>query len=127
MGNNCGGQIDCGNCAVGSTCGGGGPNICGVLACNPQACPAPAVGSACGPVANGCGAVNNCPCAAGVPCVNGKCGAPPCVARTCQQAGANCGQVADGCGLILNCGDCVAPQTCGGRGGTANLCGGGVN
>jgi hypothetical protein len=126
MGNNCGGQIDCGNCAAGSTCGGGGPNICGVLACNPLVCPAPAAGSACGPVADGCGAVNNCPCAAGVPCVNGTCGAPACNPRTCQQAGANCGQVADGCGLVLDCGGCVAPQTCGG-GGVANLCGGGVN
>jgi hypothetical protein len=125
VGDGCGGSLNCGTCAMGS-CGGGGPNKCGVAACNPTGCPAPAPGSVCGPVANGCGAINNCPCAAGVPCVNGMCGAPPCVPRTCAQAGANCGQVADGCGQILSCGTCIAPQTCGG-GGTANLCGGGVN
>jgi hypothetical protein len=125
MGNGCGGTLDCGLCMMG-TCGGGGPNVCGVAVCNPMACPAPAPGSTCGPVANGCGAVNNCPCPAGMPCVNGQCGAPPCVPRSCAEAGANCGTVADGCGGTLACGGCIAPQTCGG-GGTANLCGGGVN
>ena len=125
MGDGCGGTLDCGLCAMG-TCGGAGPNKCGVAACNPMACPAPAAGSTCGPVADGCGAVNNCPCPAGMPCINGQCGAPPCVPRTCAAAGANCGTVADGCGGTLACGACIAPQTCGG-GGTANLCGGGVN
>ena len=125
LGNGCGGTLDCGVCAMG-TCGGGGANLCGVAACMPQSCPAPAAGSVCGPVANGCGAVNNCPCPAGVPCVNGLCGAPICNPRTCAQAGANCGSIADGCGGIQMCGNCIAPQTCGG-GGTANLCGGGVN
>lgn len=126
MGNGCGGTLDCGNCAAGQTCGGAGPNMCGVAACNPTACPAPAQGSVCGPVANGCGAVNNCPCPANTPCVNGTCGAPQCVPRTCAEAGANCGQIADGCGGVQACGGCIAPQTCGG-GGTANICGGGVN
>ena len=126
LGDGCGGTLDCGNCAMGLTCGGAGPNMCGVLACMPQACPMPAPGSVCGPVANGCGAVNNCPCPPATPCVNGVCGAPACTPRTCAQAGANCGQIADGCGGIQMCGNCIAPQTCGG-GGTANLCGGGVN
>ncbi len=125
LGDGCGGTLDCGTCGAG-TCGGGGANLCGGAACNPSGCPAPAPKSVCGPVADGCGKVNNCPCQANVPCVNGTCGAPACVARTCSQAGANCGQVADGCGGILACGNCVVPQTCGG-GGTANLCGGGVN
>jgi hypothetical protein len=125
LGDGCGGTLNCGMCAMG-TCGGGGANICGVAVCAPTACPMPAPASVCGPVADGCGKVNNCPCQAGVPCVNGACGAPPCVPRTCAQAGANCGPVADGCGGILPCGTCVAPQTCGG-GGTVNLCGGGVN
>jgi len=58
--------------------------------------------------------------------VNGKCTAPQCTPLTCQQIGANCGQVADGCGKLLDCGTCLAPQICGG-GGTANVCGGGVN
>lgn len=126
MGNGCGGQINCGGCEDGKICGAGGPNLCGVGTCTPSACPAPAAGSVCGPVANGCGGINNCPCPAGMPCVNGKCGAPACTPRNCQQAGANCGQVADGCGGILSCGDCISPQTCGG-GGNANICGGGVN
>jgi hypothetical protein len=126
MGDGCGAQLDCGDCTSGQVCGGGGPNQCGVGACTPSVCPTPAPGSVCGPVANGCGGINNCPCPNNVPCVNGTCGAPSCTPRTCQQAGANCGQVADGCGGIQNCGVCVAPQTCGG-GGTANICGGGVN
>jgi hypothetical protein len=125
LGDGCGGILDCGICAMG-TCGGGGANVCGVAMCNPTGCPMPAPGSVCGPVADGCGATNNCPCQAGVPCVNGLCGAPPCVPRTCGGAGANCGSLADGCGKVLDCGMCVAPQSCGG-GGTANLCGGGVN
>jgi len=122
MGDGCGGSLDCGNCLVG-TCGGGGPNVCGAAPCVPKACPVPAPGSVCGPVANGCGGLNNCACPPGVPCVNGTCGAPACTPRTCAQAGANCGQIADGCGNIINCGDCLAPQTCGG-GGIANVCGG---
>lgn len=126
LGDGCGGQIDCGNCAGGQICGGAGANLCGAAACTPNACPTPAPGSVCGPVANGCGAVNNCPCPPSTPCVNGKCGAPACTPRTCAEAGANCGQIADGCGGIQMCGNCIAPQTCGG-GGTANLCGGGVN
>jgi hypothetical protein len=125
LGDGCGGLLDCGTCMMG-TCGGGGPNMCGMGVCMPQSCPAPAMGSLCGPVADGCGGVNNCPCPMGVPCVNGTCGAPPCTPRTCMQAGANCGTIADGCGGTVMCGMCVAPQTCGG-GGTANLCGGGVN
>ncbi len=125
-GDGCGGQLNCGNCLDGKICGAGGPNQCGVGTCTPTVCPTPAAGSSCGPVANGCGGINTCACPNGVPCVNGKCGAPQCTPRTCQQAGANCGQVADGCGGVQNCGTCVAPQTCGG-GGIANLCGGGVN
>ncbi len=122
----CGGIAVCPPC-VNGTCGGGGtPNVCGMGACQPLACPAPAPGSQCGPVADGCGAIVNCACPADTPCVNGKCGAPACVPRTCDQAGANCGQIADGCGGLVNCGTCLAPQSCGG-GGINNVCGGGVN
>jgi len=122
----CGGTAVCAPCAMG-TCGGGGtPNMCGMGACSPSMCPAPAAGSACGAVSDGCGGVNTCACPAGTPCVNGKCTAPQCTPLTCQQIGANCGQVADGCGKLLDCGTCLSPQICGG-GGTANVCGGGVN
>jgi hypothetical protein len=122
----CGGSVTCPDCTGGTFCGGGGANVCGSATCTAGVCPTPAAGSACGPVADGCGGLLSCACPAGVPCVNGKCGAPACTPRTCAQAGANCGQVADGCGGLLDCGVCLAPQTCGG-GGTPNVCGGGVN
>ena len=126
-GDGCGGTLTCATCGAGQTCGGGGTaGVCGTgTTCNPSVCPTPAPNSVCGPVANGCGGVNNCGCAAGVPCVNGTCGVPACTPRTCAQAGANCGQLGDGCGGTLACGGCVDPQTCGG-GGIANVCGGGV-
>lgn len=120
----CGGALDCPPCAPGQVCGGGGANVCGTGTCNPTSCPAPAAGSACGSVADGCGGLVTCACPPGMPCVNGKCGAPPCTPRTCEQAGAQCGDVADGCGGIVHCPPCLAPQTCGG-GGTPNVCGGG--
>ncbi|MDB5220243.1 MAG: Tryptophan synthase alpha chain [Myxococcaceae bacterium] len=122
----CGGTAVCNPC-VGGTCGGGGiANMCGAGVCTPAMCPAPAAGSSCGAVSDNCGGVNTCACPAGTPCVNGKCTAPPCTPISCAQAGANCGQVADGCGKLNDCGMCLAPQICGG-GGTANVCGGGVN
>jgi hypothetical protein len=125
----CGGTSVCAPCAAGTTCGGGAtPGVCGAGggACTKQMCPAPASGSQCGSVADGCGGLLSCQCPAGFACINGKCATSSCVPRTCAQAGANCGQVADGCGGILSCGTCLAPQTCGG-GGVPNVCGGGVN
>jgi hypothetical protein len=124
----CGGTAMCPAC-INGVCGGSGvANVCGAGACTPGVCPAPAIGSACGKVADGCGAIINpdCPCPGGTTCVNGKCAVPQCTKRTCAQAGANCGQVADGCGGLIDCGMCLAPQICGG-GGSANVCGGGVN
>jgi hypothetical protein len=124
----CGGTSTCAPCPDGQTCGGGGaPGVCGSGGggCTPGMCPAPAVGSACGPVANGCGGLLSCSCPTGTSCINGKCATSACTPRTCAVAGANCGQVADGCGGLLTCGDCLSPQSCGG-GGIANVCGGGV-
>ena len=125
----CGGTAVCAACVTG-VCGGAGvANMCGMGACVPLKCPAPqAIGSACGKVADGCGAIINpdCPCPGGTTCINGQCAVPQCTKRTCAQAGANCGQIADGCGGLIDCGLCLAPQICGG-GGSANVCGGGVN
>ncbi len=124
----CGGTAVCAPCVAG-VCGGAGvANVCGVGACVPAVCPAPAIGSSCGKVADGCGAIINpdCPCPGGTTCINGKCAVPQCTKRTCAEAGANCGQVADGCGGLIDCGVCLAPQICGG-GGSPNVCGGGVN
>ncbi len=121
----CGGSIVCPPCAAGQVCGGGGANVCGTAVCKNLTCSSAPAGT-CGPVADGCGGILSCPCPLGTPCVNGKCGQPPCSPRTCSQAGANCGQVADGCGGILDCGGCLAPELCGG-GGNPNVCGGGVH
>jgi hypothetical protein len=122
----CGGTSPCVPCAGGQTCGGGGtPGVCGSggPGCTKAACPAQAAGSACGPVADGCGGLLSCSCPSGMSCINGKCATSSCTPRTCSAAGANCGQVADGCGGLLDCGPCLAPLECGG-GGIANVCGG---
>jgi hypothetical protein len=72
----CGGLIDCGSCATGQVCGGGGPGQCGSSSCTPETCNAQ--GIECGPAGDGCGHqidCGNCPtgkiCGAGGP---GKCG-----------------------------------------------------
>jgi hypothetical protein len=124
----CGGTAVCAPCVTGVSGGSGTANVCGVGACTPAVCPAPAIGSACGKVADGCGAIimPDCPCPGGTSCINGACAVPQCTKRTCAEAGANCGQIADGCGGLIDCGVCLAPQICGG-GGSPNVCGGGVN
>ncbi len=143
VGDGCGGVIDCGTCATGQTCGGGGmPSQCGLSSsCMPRTCAE--AGANCGPVSDGCGALLQCgTCATGqscggggVPSVCGSGGGPDggaggggsgmCTPRTCAQVGANCGPVSDGCGALLQCGTCMAPDICGG-GGTPNVCGGGA-
>lgn len=54
----CGGSVDCGSCAVGSTCGAQAPNECGSGTCTPRTCVQ--LGSACGVVSDGCAAVIDC-------------------------------------------------------------------
>jgi hypothetical protein len=49
---NCGTVLDCGSCPAGESCGGGGPNICGVP-CQPLTCAD--VNVSCGPIGDGCG------------------------------------------------------------------------
>ena len=149
-GDGCGGVIDCNQPPFGCTgsqiCGGGGPSKCGggqvsadggnpTLpdggACQPRtAC----VTNECGPVADGCGGILNCPtiCPAGTTCGGGNvpsmCGAPACTKKTCVQQNANCGYAADGCGGLLDCGGSLANfgcatagESCGGGG--PNRCG----
>lgn len=142
IGDGCGGLIaDCGTCATGEICGGGGfPSKCGkgVAGGDGGTCTPTKTACApgdCGPIADGCGNVINCPttCATGQTCGGGGtpslCGAPPCVKNTC--GGQNCGFIADGCGGSLSCWpagatSCPAGQTCGG-GGVANTCGSNPN
>ena len=140
----CGQQTDgcngltanCGTCAPGLTCGGGGtPAVCGAPdggACTPLTCASYAAGT-CGQQSDGCGGVTpDCnPCPPGQTCggggVSGQCGSPPgtsCTPKTCAQQNIACGPAGDGCGnIILSCGSCPTSQSCGG-GGVPGQCGG---
>jgi hypothetical protein len=139
----CGQQTDgcngltanCGTCAPGLTCGGGGtPAVCGAPdggACTPLTCASYAAGT-CGQQSDGCGGVTpDCnPCPQGQTCggggVNGQCGSPPgssCTPMTCAQQNIACGPAGDGCGNIIpSCGSCPTSQSCGG-GGVPGQCG----
>jgi len=115
----CGGQLTCGTCAVGETCGARGPNVCGVGACTPRSCQDQS--KTCGQLSDGCSLILAC----------GSCQAPQtcnasnvcaCAPATCASLGKNCGSLPDGCGALLSCGTCTSQQVCGG-GGAANVCG----
>ncbi len=121
----CGNVLDCGGCAAGETCGGGGvPGKCGSATCTPKTCPQ--LGWECGSTGDGCGNVLSCgDCQAAATCggggVPGQCGQVTCTPKTCGDQGIACGQAGDGCGGVLSCGDCTSPETCGG--GTPGVCG----
>jgi hypothetical protein len=125
-GDGCGGQISCGTCPAGQTCGGGGvPSKCGAPQCTPRTCAAQ--GIECGPAGDGCGHQILCgACPAGQTCGGGGqpgvCGSQACVPRTCAQQNIQCGPAGNGCGAALDCGSCPAGQTCGG-GGQPGVCG----
>jgi hypothetical protein len=76
-GDGCGGPLDCGPCATGQYCGGGGPGKCGnQSSCTPQTCAGQGV--ECGQAGDGCGNLLECGnCATGQICGlkgPGKCG-----------------------------------------------------
>ena len=102
----CGGTADCGGCANGLECGGGGfPNTC--PACTPVTCAQVNATYECGFVPDGCGNVVACGsqiggCPNNGACTNHVCGA--CVPTSCAALGKSCGTAADGCGGTLNCG-----------------------
>ncbi len=52
--------------------------------------------------------------------------ASTCVPTTCAAQGKNCGSIMDGCGAVILCGTCTVPDTCGGGGAGANVCGNGM-
>ena len=116
----CSNIIQCGSCALGSTCGGGGkPGKCGSSACTPKSCTE--VGVECGSTGDSCGNVLACgtctaPLACGGSGVPGICGTATCTAKSCLQLGVECGSTGDGCGKSLDCGSCLAPNVCGGSG-----------
>lgn len=125
-GDGCGGQIDCGTCSSGQTCGGGGiASQCGGPTCTPRTCVQQ--NATCGTVPDGCGSTLDCgTCGGGETCGGGgtanQCGAASCTASTCLAQGISCGSAGDGCGGVLDCGSCPSGQTCGG-GGTPGVCG----
>jgi hypothetical protein len=131
-GDGCGGTLECGTCANGQTCGGGGVRgQCGAPdagACAPLSCGAQNV--ACGPAGDGCGNLVQCgDCPEGQSCggggTRGRCGAPDagsCAPLTCNEQNIGCGPAGDGCGNLIQCGVCPEGQTCGG-GGVPNQCG----
>jgi hypothetical protein len=128
----CGNIIECGSCTAPQTCGGGGPNVCGVpdgSTCVSKTCSQ--LEFNCGPQGDGCGNVIQCGSCTGTDICGGGgkpgvCGTPPdgglCTPNTCSSLHANCGAQSNGCGGMLDCGSCSDTQTCGG-GGTANQCG----
>ncbi len=135
IGNGCGALLDCGQCANGLVCGGGGiESVCGAQVdsgvCVPAACTAATTGDKfCGVIGNGCGGALDCgACAPGQECGGSGAGhicvPTGCVKRTCDAAnGARyCGVIGDGCGGALDCGGCSTGQACGG-GGIDHLCG----
>ena len=66
----CAGELYCGDCATGETCGAGGPNLCGEGQCTPTTCTAE--GAECGSISDGCGNTLNCgDCASGETCGGG--------------------------------------------------------
>jgi hypothetical protein len=136
--NGCGGTILCGSgaaCAFPQIGGGGGqPNVCGGGSVTgdggaggtPKTCAQ--TGRQCGPVADGCGGVANCPACTspeicgggGAPSMCG--GANQCTPKTVANCPANgCGWIADGCGGLVQCGTCTGGAICGAS--TPNVCG----
>src|SRR5262249_51845089 len=120
LGDGCGGQLDCGACEGGNTCGQGG----GVAAhCGPLQCDSPGA-RVCGPVGDGCGGTLDCgACPGGGMCGGGGipniCPGPNCTPAGCTpMSGAiYCGGVVgDGCGGAVTCGDCPNGGVCGGSG-----------
>ncbi len=120
----CGGTLQCGGCASGESCGGGGgPNVCGPAQCQPLSCRGE--GKNCGVISDGCGGVLECgSCSDPELCGGGGsanvCGIQ-CIPLTCETRGSNCGTVSDGCGGQLECGGCSLGEVCGAAG-KPNVC-----
>lgn len=107
----CGGELNCGSCATGMSCGATSPNLCGTGSCTPRTCAA----GACGPMSDGCGNLVECGgCADGSVCTpDNQCEAPAatCTPKSCSELGKNCGTADDGCGGTLQCGTCSEGPT----------------
>jgi hypothetical protein len=129
IGDNCGGELECGDCKLdGYTCGGHGiDNVCGadpasgkceIINCKQD------TGKYCGKLGDGCGGELDCggcdpnqECGARIPHVCGlPMNSPDCMAYACDTpTGKYCGEIGDGCGGKLDCGFCPSDQICGAR------------
>ena len=107
----CGKVLECGSCASGETCGAGGPNRCGIGACNAATCAS--AGAECGLIGDGCGKALDCGgCVVPDTCGgSGKPNACGCTPKTCP-ASAECGSVSNGCDGTVSCGICAAGKKC---------------
>jgi len=89
------------------------------------------VGLNCGSVSDNCGGMIDCGSCSGNETCGGSgtanvCGDGSCTPLTqseaCSDQGLNCGSVSDGCSSTYDCGSCSGNETCGGYGGSANVC-----
>ena len=96
----CGGVVDCGDCADGSSCS---ENLCVQDECEPVEC-----AGLCGEVANQCGNAANCACGIIEDCVEGLC---ICERDTCESRGKQCGTI-NTCGETVVCGSCAGGWEC---------------
>ena len=118
IGDNCGGTIDCGTCAVGQVCanhmcGGGQDCDAGPL----TSCEVTG-GRYCGTIGNRCGGALECgECPAGKICDGHICkGGPTCAPVVCGLgADKYCGIIGDTCGNALDCQGCPTGRFCSGN------------
>ena len=109
----CGGELICGTCPAGQTCGAGGANLCGEGECTPVTCAAQA--AECGSISDGCGNTLNCgTCPAGETCGGG--GIPNlCEPDTeegiCGDGVIDAGEECDGTAFASGYGSCPAGTT----------------
>ncbi|MBL91987.1 MAG: hypothetical protein CMH56_09285 [Myxococcales bacterium] len=106
----CEGQLTCGECPMGQTCGAGGANLCGAGECTPTTCEAQ--GAECGSISDGCGNTLSCgTCPAGETCGSASV-ANVCVAdaaaATCGNGIIDAGEQCDGTVFANGYGSCPA-------------------
>jgi hypothetical protein len=109
----CGSTRNCGACANGESCGGGGANQCGPGLCIPTTCSDQS--AECGLISDGCGAPLDCgSCEDGLPCgaVSANRCEQLCAPIDCESMAADCGTLDDGCGGSLRCGECRDGLVC---------------
>jgi hypothetical protein len=106
IGTGCGGSLDCGACATGSSCNNG---LCLPDVCTPITCDSAGPFPYCGRIGDGCGGTLDCTCPQYArACVGSICNgiSSGCVPVQCTYPGGGgyCGgPIGDGCGGVLDC------------------------